>query len=391
MSYAYAVIGAGRQGVAAAYDLAVFGDAARILFIDLDEAAATRAAGTVNRLTGRQVAQGQAGDASDPDRLAPALAGVQAILSAAHYQVNLGLTRLAIACGAHMVDLGGHTGVVRQQHGFDEAARRAGITIVPDTGMGPGLNVSLAAYAMTLVEQPREVAIWDGGLPQAPRAPWNYVSTFAMSGLTNEYAGQAYFLRGGRVVEVPCFADLETVVFDEPVGTLEAFVTSGGLSTAPWSWEGTLERLENKTLRYPGHCARFMAYEELGLLGVEPIDAGGVRVAPRDVLHALLEPRIGSGGDTVRDVCVMRVRARGRTKGRPHEAIIELIDRYDERTGFTAMQRLTGWHAAICLGLAVRRQLEPGVVPVERVPGALVVSESRKRGWTITERVQPTL
>ena len=389
MSFAYAVIGAGRQGVAAAYDLAVLGDASRILFLDLDDAAAIRAAGTINRLTGRQVAHGQGGDASDPDRLAPALAGVDAILSAAHFQVNLGLTHLAIASGAHMVDLGGHTGVVRQQHGLDDDARRAGVTIVPDTGMGPGLNVSLAAYAMTLVERPREVAIWDGGLPQVPRAPWNYVSTFAMSGLTNEYAGHAYFLRDGRVVEVPCFADLETVVFEEPVGTLEAFVTSGGLSTAPWTWEGTLERLENKTLRYPGHCARFTAYEELGLLGLDPIEVGGTRVAPRDVLHALLESRIGSGGEAVRDICVMRVRARGERQGRPHDAIVELIDRYDEGTGFTAMQRLTGWHAAICLGLAVRRQLPPGVVPVERVPGALVVSEARRRGWTMTERIQP--
>jgi len=63
------------------------------------------------------------------------------------------------------------------------------------------------------------------------------------------------------------------------------------------------------------------------------------------------------------------------------------VDRYDEATGFTAMQRLTGWHAAICLGLAVRGQLAPGVVPVERVSGALVVAEGRARGWDIRERV----
>ena len=388
MSYAYAIIGAGRQGVAAAYDLAVFGDASRILFVDRELSAAVGAAGTINRLVGRPVAEGHGADAGDLNHLAAVLAGIDAILSAAHFQVNLGLTELAIACRAHMVDLGGHTGVVRQQHMLDVQARRAGITVVPDTGMGPGLNISLAAYAMTLVERPREVAIWDGGLPQAPRAPWNYVSTFAMSGLTNEYAGPAYFLRDGRVVEVPCFSGLETVEFNEPVGTLEAFVTSGGLSTAPWTWEGTLDRLENKTLRYPGHCVRFKAYDELGLLGLDPIEVGGVRVAPRDVFHALLESRIGSGADRVRDVCVMRVRARGETNGRSHDAVVELIDRYDERTGFTAMQRLTGWHAAISLGLAVRGQLPAGVLPVERVPGPLVVSESRKRGWAIEQPCQ---
>lgn len=387
MSHTYAVVGAGRQGVAAAYDLAVRGHASRIQLIDLDEGAARRAADQINALVGRAVASGAAGDAADEAAMAAALAGTQGILSAAHYRVNLGLTRVAAAIGAHMVDLGGHTGVVRRQHELDADVRRAGITVVPDTGMGPGLNVSLAAYAMGLLDRPREVLIWDGGLPQQPQPPWQYVSTFAMSGLTNEYDGAAYFLRGGEIAEVPAFDGLELVSFDPPVGTLEGFVTSGGLSTAPWSWKGVLERLENKTLRYPGHCARFVAYRDLGLLEQSPIEVAGSDVVPREVFHALLEPRIGAGGATVRDICVMRVVASGELRGAEARATIDLVDRYDEATGFTAMQRLTGWHAAICLELAVRGRLEHGVVPVERVPGALVVAEGRARGWEIREAI----
>ena len=387
MSFAYAVVGAGRQGVAAAFDLAVRGDASRILFLDLSESAAAAAADRVNTLAGRGLAEGRQGDASDARDMTAQLAGTQGILSAAHYQVNLGLTRVAASIGAHMVDLGGHTGIVREQHRLDADARRAGITVVPDTGMGPGLNVSLAAYAMSLLDRAREVFIWDGGLPQHPREPWNYVSTFSMSGLTNEYDGSAYFLRGGDIVEVPAFDDLERLQFDEPVGVLEGFVTSGGLSTAPWTWKGTLDRLENKTLRYPGHCARFIAYRDLGLLGQTPIEVEGAAVVPRHVFHALLEPRIGAGPHPVRDVCVMRVKAAGEKDGRHAEAVIDLIDRFDEGTGYTAMQRLTGWHAAICLGLAVRGRLAAGVIPVERVPGALVVAEGRARGWDIRERI----
>ena len=131
MSYTYAVVGAGRQGVAAAFDLAVRGDASRILFVDLNEAAATEAAARVNTLAGRQVAEGRQGDASDVTAMTARLAGTQGILSAAHYNVNLGLTRVAASIGAHLVDLGGHTGIVRQQHALDADARRAGITVVP--------------------------------------------------------------------------------------------------------------------------------------------------------------------------------------------------------------------------------------------------------------------
>lgn len=387
MSFSYVVIGAGRQGVAAAYDLVVFGEARRVLFVDANEDAARAAADTINRLTGRELASGERGDARDDARMRGFLSGADAVLSAAHYAVNLGLTRLAAQLGIHMCDLGGNTDVVRAQHALDSEARSASATIVPDCGMGPGLNVSLAAYAMSRLDTPREVRIWDGGLPQDPEPPWNYQSTFAMSGLTNEYDGVAYFLRDGRVTEVPCFADLEELEFDAPVGRLEAFVTSGGLSTAPWTWVGTLDRLENKTLRYPGHCARFKAYEELGLLGLEPVNIGNAGVVPRDLFHALLEPRIGAGGTVVRDVCVMRVTATGIHGGRPASFTVELVDRFDEATGFTAMQRLTGWHAAIVCGLAARRALPAGVVAVERVPGDLIVSEGRKRGWDFTERL----
>jgi lysine 6-dehydrogenase len=386
MSYSYAVVGAGRQGVAAGYDLAKLGEASRVLLVDTSYDAALAAASTVNRLTGRQVAEAAACDAGDVARLTGVLRGAQAIVSAAHYNVNLGLTEVAIGLGAHMCDLGGHTGVVQEQHAFDAAARRAGVAIVPDTGMGPGLNVSLAEYAMSLLDEPREVRIWDGGLPQDPEPPWNYRSTFAMSGLTNEYAGHAFFIRHGDVTEVPCFADLETVDFAQPVGRLEAFVTSGGLSTSPWTWRGTLDRLENKTLRYPGHCARLKAYEELGLLGLDPVIVGSGPVVPREVFHALLEPRIGPSNATIRDICVMRVKATGKRAGSPAEAIVELVDRFDETTGFMAMQRLTGWHASIVAHLAVRGLIPSGVRAVESIAGALIVAEGRRRGWMITER-----
>jgi len=56
----------------------------------------------------------------------------------------------------------------------------------------------------------------------------------------------------------PCFEELEELDFPPQLGRLEAAVTSGGLSTAPWTFEGKIERLENKTLRYPGHWAQFV-------------------------------------------------------------------------------------------------------------------------------------
>jgi lysine 6-dehydrogenase len=386
VSNTYVVIGAGRQGLAAAYDLAVFGDAAEIRLLDIDRLAVEAGADRLNRLIGRPVATAFVADASRPESLAPHMDGAAGAISSVHYVYNVAITKLAIEKKVNLTDFGGNTGVVREQLGLDADARAAGVSVVPDCGMGPGLNISLGTYVMDLVEQPREVLIWDGGLPQDPQAPWNYASTFHIGGLTNEYDGCATFLRGGKPTPVPCFADVEMIDFPEPIGRLEAFVTSGGLSTAPWTLEGRLQRLENKTLRYPGHVAQMVAFRDLGLLDLEPVDVNGVKIVPRDVLHALLGPRITR--PDVKDVCVMRVKCTGTTKGRPAEAVVELIDRYDEKTGFTAMQRLTGWHASILLIAAVNRQVRRGVVSVESsLPGKAIVDECKRRGFAMTETV----
>jgi lysine 6-dehydrogenase len=394
MGYRYVLLGTGRQGLAAAYDLGRFGDADDILLCDIDAKVADSGAERLNRLLGRRVARARQLDVGNTRNVAAALDGASACISSVHYLYNVDITLLAIEKKVHMTDFGGNTDVVWQQRACAEDAERAGITIVPDCGMGPGLNVSLATYAMSLVDVPRDVFIWDGGLPQDPEPPWNYACTFAMGGLTNEYDGHAMFLRDGRITPVACFADLEDVDFPQPIGRLEAFVTSGGLSTSPWTLQGKLRRLENKTLRYRGHCAQFKAFSDLGLLGLDPIEVktgtgptpGATTIVPRDLFHALLGPKISR--DLVRDICVMRVKCVGETKGLPASATVDLVDRYDEATGFTAMQRLTGWHASIMTIAAARGETARGVVPVElALSGRRVVEESRRRGFAITEQV----
>jgi lysine 6-dehydrogenase len=389
VGYRYAVLGAGRQGIAAAYDLAKFGQAEEIILVDIQPTAVQAAAKRIDKLLGRHITTALQADVSDAEQLAPALDGVASFISGVHYPLNPSLTRLAIRRGANMCDFGGNTDIVRKQLELDSEAKEAGITVVPDCGMGPGMNISLMTYAMSLVDRPLEAYTWEGGLLQDPQPPWNFALTFHIDGLSNEYSGPAYFLRNGQITQVPCLGDLEELDFPPPLGRLQAAVTSGGLSTTPWTFQGKLDRLENKTLRYPGHWAQMRAFTQLGLLELEPVKVGDVQVVPRDVLHALLEPKITSS--EVRDVGVIRTKCVGEKDGRAVEVIVELIDYYDQETGFTAMQRLTGWHASIMAILAAKGQIQRGVVPVElAVPGATMVDQARRRGFRIEERVVPT-
>jgi lysine 6-dehydrogenase len=381
MVFRYAVLGAGRQGIAAVYDLARFGDAQEILIADIDFEFAQKGADRINELVGKTLASPLELDVGKEEQLVSKLEGVNSILSCVPYQFNLGITKAAIRLGANMCDLGGHTQTVLEQREFDSQAKDKKISIVPDCGMGPGMNISLAVYAMSLLDDPKEVLIWDGGLPRDPKPPWNYALTFNIGGLTNEYFGNAIFLRDGKITEVPCFEGYEELDFPSPLNKLEAFVTSGGLSTMPWTFEGKLNRLENKTLRYPGHVKQFKAFSQLGLFQEEPVEVRGQRVVPRDLFHTLLEPKIRQ--DDVWDVAVIRVKCMGEKEGRQAEAQVELMDHFDEESGFTAMQRLTGWHESIVAILSARRITSTGVLPIETISGKSIVDEAIKRGFNI--------
>ena len=386
MGYRYAVLGAGRQGTACAYDMIRWGEAESVLLADLSLDAAQASAARINRMLATDKAHAIRLDVSDQEAVVCALTGIDAFLSAVPYYLNLSIARAAVRAGASMCDLGGNTDLVLEQMALDEQARAAGISLIPDCGQVPGMGTTLMVYAMSLLDEPEEVLMWDGGLPQHPRPPFNYLLTFNIAGLTNEYAESPVFLRNGKPAVVPTMTELEEVEFPEPVGRLEAFVTGGGVSTMPWTFEGKLKTLQNKTVRYPGCYAQLRAFYDLGLWRTDRMAVPGGEVAPRDLFHALFEPMVRIPGE--KDVVVIRIRASGRKAGRPAWATLDLMDWYDDETGFTAMERTTGWDGAIVAGMMARGQTPRGAKPVElAVPPALFVEELAKRGIRVTTDV----
>lgn len=386
--FRYGVLGAGRQGTAAAYDLIVRGEAQSVAMADADGGQARAAAEKVNRLAGDPRATARRLDAADTTSVIEFLRPLDAFVSAVPYRLNLELSRAAIQARTHMCDLGGHTGIVFAQLELDGPAREAGICLIPDCGEAPGLSSNLLAHASGMLDTTEELLLLDGGLPLHPKPPWNYELTFNMDGLTNEYYGSTTFVRDGELVEVECFdpEEYELVDFGPPFGTLEAFVAAGG-STTPWTLGRGLRSLKNKVLRYPGHAAQFKAFRDLGLFEEPPVTVDGVEIVPRRVFHSLIEPKIRADERT-RDVVIARVVATGRHAHSPAEAVVDVRVHYDEVLGLTAMEQSTGWHAAIVCWLMASGRIEPGARPVEvAVPPHDMLAEVRRRGFEVTESI----
>lgn len=129
------------------------------------------------------------------------------------------------------------------------------------------------------------------------------------------------------------------------------------------------------------------AFYDLGLWGQEEVDVGDRRIVPRELFHTLFEPKVTFAGEE--DVIVLRVKALGKKDGRDAEVTVELIDYFDEQTGFSAMERATGWSAAIVGAMMARGETPLGCAGVEsQVPAGPYVRALRQRGLNVTEQVE---
>jgi lysine 6-dehydrogenase len=240
----------------------------------------------------------------------------------------------------------------------------------------------LAAEGIRRVGTADSVKIYVGGLPQHPEPPLNYQIVYSLEGALDYYTTPSWVLRGGRQQQVEALSELEPIVFPSPIGTLEAFHTGGGISTMPQTYEGKVQRMEYKTLRYPGHVAIMKAIRELGLLDLNRIRLrDGEEIVPRQAFIAAVSPRLTKPSG--RDLVALRVEVTG--GGR--KAAWELLDYYDEATGISAMMRTTGYSLAITGLMQVDGRIaEKGVrTPDQAVPYQSYVDELARRGVSIRE------
>jgi lysine 6-dehydrogenase len=385
MGYCYTVFGAGRQGVAAAYDFAKNGEAGLVRLADSDEKVAERAARRLRKLLPG------AGCRFEPIRcnvekrrhVRDALHGTQVALSAAPYRFNAQLAEDCVDSRCSFLDLGGNTDVVRAELKLHKKAKAAGVSIVPDCGLAPGLGNHLAAHGIASMDAPRHAFVRCGGLPERPVGPLGYKLVFNFRGLWNEYRGKAEFLRGGKRIRVPTLTELETFETSQ-FGPMEACVTSGGTSTCPQTWEGVLESFDYKTIRYPGHWAQIRTLFELGFLDEHFESRDGEEFEPVRLAERLFEARLAF--PDVRDIVLLRVLVMGSHAGKPRSLQYDLFDRHDEATGFSAMERTTAFPAALVGHFQARGLIEPGARPLEVcVPPQRYLDELPLHGITVQQ------
>jgi len=113
----------------------------------------------------------------------------------------------------------------------------------------------------------------------------------------------------------------------------------------------------------------------------------GVMVSPRDLFVTVVGPKLTKPRG--KDLLALRVVVRGTKGGRPAERRFDLVDRYDEQHGISAMMRTTGYSLSITGQMQVRGEVQPPGVwtPDECMPAEAYIAELRARGIDLQETV----
>jgi lysine 6-dehydrogenase len=377
------VLGAGLQGSACAYDLLQNPEVSQVRLADVRF---DHLPEFLKPLSGPRLIPTTL-DVRDREAVLAVMRESDAVMSAIPYYFNLALAECAVEAGVHFCDLGGNTEIVFQQKELADRAVAKGITIVPDCGVAPGMVNILAEYGIRQLDTVESVRIYVGGLPQEPEPPLNYQVVYSLEGVLDYYTTRSWVLRSGQRTQVTALSEREPIEFPPPVGTLEAFHTAGGLSTMAFRYEGKIPEMEYKTLRYPGHAEIMETIRELGLLDLEPVEVKGVMVSPRDLFVTVVGPKLTKPKG--KDLLALRVVVRGTKGGRPAERRFDLVDRYDEKHGISAMMRTTGYSLSITGQMQARGEVRPPGVwtPDECMPAEAYIAELRARGIDLRETV----
>ncbi len=317
-------------------------------------------------------------DVKNDEKLIKTMKKYDAVISAVPYFLNYRLAKSAVKAKTNFCDLGGNTEVVEKELKLHEKAKQAGVTIVPDCGLSPGLTNILAGLGYKKIKNPIEIHSRVGGLPLKPEPPLNYSLFFSAEGLINEYKGKCRIIKNGKTGEVDALTDIEDIYFPN-FGKLECFHTSGSSSTLPKTFKNKIMELDDKTIRYPGHCEIIKAMINIGLASEKPVKIGKTKIKPRELFAYLLKKHL----KPCNDVVVLRVSIIGKKE----KIEYELVDYFDEKNKMSAMQRTTGYPVSIIAQMMVNNEIEKGVFPPELcVPGEKFLSELSKRSIEVKER-----
>ncbi|MFC3324560.1 saccharopine dehydrogenase family protein [Mesorhizobium cantuariense] len=377
--------GLGLQGRAAIADLVASDDVEQVVCVDTAADGPARLAGLTDLARVRFVVpEGAIGPA-----LATVLDDVDAVIDLLPQPLMREAVQAAIATRTPLVT----TNYAKSIADLAPAAEQAGVPIMTECGLDPGIDLVLYARAARQFDSISSIDSYCGGIPE-PKAmakPLCYKVSWNFDMVLVSQNRDSVMIEDGKRVAVPAGQQHDNPFIHEievaGLGKLEAFPNGDALHYVEMldAAKG-LRRSGRYTLRWPGWSAFWAPLKELGFLSEDKVPGTGN--SPREFLGRLLGPQLQYGPGE-KDLCVMRNVFSGLEGGRAKTVTSDLIIERDLASGLFGMSLGVGYPASIVAQMLARGEItKPGLLnPLLDVPDIRFFDELAKRGITVSETV----
>lgn len=352
------ILGSGLMGPAAAYNAMIDPGVNRVVVADVSQEQLDLAASKLRDKPGHEKLSFVPLDLSDLDAVAALLRDFDTAVAALPRPVNILAIKAALQANTPLVDLSQTPPETLAQ--LAEEMETDNRLIILGCGVEPGLTEIVARHLAEEMDRVDELHIMCGGIPEKPEPPLGYKIVFGGRKMPlREWDSE--IVRNGQIEYVPRYSDPEPVAFPG-VGQCEAWHEG----FKPWILDipalANIKLGTQKTVRWPGYAEKVTVLKELGLLSLEPVMVDGTAVIPKHVVDAVLYPKVKLA-EGERDITCFRVTLIGEKDGQPCTYRAEMVDRYDEATGFTSMARTTAMTGAIVARMVAAGLIQPGDTP----------------------------
>ncbi len=272
-------------------------------------------------------------DVNDHDGMVRAIRGADVVVNCAgpFYKTAVAVARAAIEARVNYIDICDDyeaTDILFASD-IDEAAKKAGITVLTGMGSDPGTNNVLVKWYANQMDRVDEIALfWVVSIAELAGAAWDHSLHMTIGRIPQFLDGKLEYVDGGT--------GEERAQFLEPLGVCEVrYVGHPQPLTIPRYIKG-VKRVVIKGALIPSWVDQLIKEQKsTGFLSKEPVDVSGVKVVPYDLTLKLWNT-IPKNRDNGPEASGLKVIVSGERQGRRVTYTADIVGRMAPGTGLPA-------------------------------------------------------
>ncbi|MBT3807429.1 MAG: saccharopine dehydrogenase [Desulfobacula sp.] len=380
--------GCGVQGRTALYDLASDPDISEIICADIqfDELSKIEDFTDMGKITTAKI------DAQNKSDLLDLYRKVDLVIDLLPKEFKSHVNEMALEAKVHVVN----TNYMYKTKDMDKKAKQAGIAIMPECGLDPGIDLVIYADAKSRFDSLSVINSYCGGFPEkkACTNPLNYKLSWIWRGVLSSTSRDGKIIKDGQIIEIP-FARQHDKSFVHEIefpnlGTLEAIPNGDAVFFTDRM--GLTKKIVNTgrySLRWPGWSAFWRPLKELDFLSEDPVKGIDGKLSPMDFMEKHLGPKLVYQDDE-KDLVAMINIFEGKKDNKKMRFTSSMLIERDLETGIMAMSKGVAYTACIVAKMIVKGEIkEKGVLsPINHIPVAPFMERLKKRGIVISEKME---